>query len=400
MQRLLGQDCGASFFDLLNYMTGIANTDSDEFNWHYRHGQIDHHWWDNSQIVKYDFAYQFMYSSSVDSGYHWKWVHDDGGEFSVKFTNIGFDPDNSKIVYGPKKQIDSALAELKGQAFLIDLESFGSDVEHRISRSETLRREVSHTLDREYHSETTGEISGTIPGTGFEAKVTQTFGFKVDDSETKTLGTDSTQAIEDSVICPAWKKSLIYFNKATQQFETPFDIDAVFASGIDMRVPTPTGGHLSKSSVQFNRHGKWYFNDRNNDGGGSHKSFADLTELAQFFNGTDPDYPAMHGILQSMERANGAAWEAYRNILDPEKRRFQISGKRDSTYDDTVTYKVDDVTGQTLEEIEAKHGNVVTLGPLDVTHVLHSVANGPAYWRSTGTSTRVVSEQGELVTAG
>ena len=87
------------------------------------------------------------------------------------------------------------------------------------------------------------------------------------------------------------------------------------------------------------------------------------------------------------------------NLLDPEQRRFQLTGTRQQTYDDTVTYRVADVTNMSDGEIERKHGSVTPIPPDGGRR--RSPILPPAiapYWTFNGLDSFVVRERdGQLV---
>ena len=385
----IARDCGGWLNSIIKSFATLAGP----VNWRYKWGDVNLDFWDAWQTVPYPYTYEWEYPDSPGhTAYHYQ--HDDD-EFRVKFDRIFYDPQLSKIVYGDPEVVDSVTAELKGQAFLIDLTGFNSDAEHRISRSETLKREVSHTMSEEFTSETSGEFGGSIPGTGFEAKVTETFGFKTDDSETKTMSTDVTQTIEDSIISPKRRKTLVYFDKGTQSIVTPFDINAILAIGFTMTVP-PQGHHFEHAVAperyrsRITRVGPFYWNERNRHGGEPQKAFPDLLAFDQFLHGTDPDYPAMAEYWAKVGHVNESG-VGIADLFNPEKRRIQLAGNREARHDNTVTYKVADVTGQTDEDIERDHGIVTKLGPNDAISVAEFGAESP-FWRFTGAPTLVVRE--------
>ena len=360
-KQIVGGKCGAWLFDIVQSFAHLHGV-----HWDYVSQRVEIDPWDNHKEISYPFEYRYFPSSSAGEP-----SSVGRGAHNLRFTNIGFDPLQSKIVYGDPKTIAAPGAELKGQAFLIDASNFDHDVEHRIERTETLTRSVTHTTGEEFTSSTGVEFGGSIPGTGFEAKVQQTVGIKLDDSTTDFMSTDASQTIGDSVIAPAWKKTLIYFEKVTQTIASLYWLDLVWAFGIDIALAhssdhwgdagasNPGGGTSWKDPVRYDA--PWLFSKFNKDGGALSYSFGDLLELHQFLYGIDIDNPAMKKFPPTIR--NTHVMRSLDNLLDAEQRRFQLTGTRQQTWDDAVTYRVADVTNLSDGEIERQHGSVTPIPP-------------------------------------
>ena len=197
--------------------------------WDYNWGDVDTDLWIDRQRVVWEYG--------IGPG-----IWNDGPEhfrdFYVEFHDIALlAASDGGIWYGDPHTVAAQSQELRGQAFIIDLEQFDHDTEHSISRTETLTRSVSHTMDRKFTSSTTAELSGSIPGTGFEAKVSETLGFELDNSTTESMDTSVSQTLSDSLISPRRRKTLILFNKTNQKIVTPFRLNAIYDFGFGVNWP-------------------------------------------------------------------------------------------------------------------------------------------------------------------
>ena len=387
----LARDAGGWLFQLL-YLVGFWAP----VTWEYKWGDVDTDEWIDDQIVRYPY-YIHSYVDAVHSKHF--------TNFYIQFHDVSLvAASDGGIWYGDPRTVDSETDEIKGQAFVIDLEHFDHDAEHVISRTETLTRSVSHTMDKKFSSSTTEELSGNIPGVGFEAKVSVTLGFELDDSTTEAMDTSISQTISDSLISPKRHKTLILFNKAKQRIVTPFELRAVYDYGFAVHWPgwDKLWGHGNtyryRIGVDTFRGGRGYWNADNYRGGSDVLSFANLAEFRSFIVGSDPRYPAMIGFLDALRKLGSA--NVFDLPLSEAKRRFELSGERNQDYDDTVTYAVSDVTGVSDEELRRLHGDITTLGPGDgLPRWAWRGAVDEAYWKSTNGPQLVVREhEGQLVT--
>ena len=289
---------------------------------------------------------QFWYHRSKHS--HWQTY--------ARFTDVRFDPLLTKLIYGTLSETADVEQEKKGRADLIDLTNFPNDLTHQIAKTFALTRKVVHTfnesLEFDFSSTTKGTVGGPIEGSSFEETINVHFGTKISDGTTRDQTKSASETINDQVICPHDRKTLITYHEQTQHTSQPYDLHGVPDWATDIKMPDHINQFTSAHShFLTSPHNNW---DWRNDT----LHFPGIHEFLEFCNGLDPDFPGMKDWL---EQTYSVQRGAYDRLADPSRRLITLSGVKERTYGNSVSFKVTDVTDQDEAALRAIHGEFQVL---------------------------------------
>ena len=274
--------------------------------------------------------------------YFYRDKHDHRHTSGVYFSAPFYDPDRSKIHYGKSKITVDVEANDKEQTKIFDNRDGVGLVEVKFSQEIALNNTVEHsfasemTFDTTIASETT--VSGSYGGVSAEEKVTATFGFEDKQSEAETESESKTATDTIEVVFEVEENSciLLEVNKQHQRISTPFDVNGILDSSIDLDFSNWSSGE---------DHGRYR-------GKRTEFHFESLDQFFQWTRGYDTQYPESQGFW---EHAYGTSRAAINAILDPETRRVQLSGTKLRTLEQNATYRITDLGNNLPPEFSGDH---------------------------------------------
>ena len=246
---------------------------------------------------------------------------------TITFSNARWDPDRSKISYGEKRiaqdvevSNDAKTKVIRNDSDTLIQVSYEEAEELTNSFSTSVTQGI--TLDMTTTSETS--VSGSYAGVSAEEKLTLEFGVSTTKEESQEKSEEGTTSESLSIEFDA-KAGEYYLVTITKEHATTyqsFKIDGVMDFDIDIYfVEKQRGAH----------EGRHYPGDK--------VKLQGIEGFRQFVYGFDTDYPAMVGYYPA--RAYARVRNGVNCILDPERRRVQISGTNQASLESNADYRVE-----------------------------------------------------------
>ena len=303
------------------------------------------------------------------------------GAVLLTFTDVVWDPENTTLVYGPVKKLDSVDKNYHGSGFLADLQDENEPLQ--INQTQTVTSE--HTRETSFSTETRFDIASsqkvTIGGDNTGAKVegefSEAFGVTWDESEANTESTSvSVSKSIDYEFEPGDAWLLLLKTEATS-YEGDMTVTGVPTWTVEVKWNTPLDYERSKWAPAV-----W----------GSHVTKCDgdpyaglitcdfkvtIDEWQEAIEGVNTNFPGLHNYKPYDADTAGHV----KNLWDPAKRQIVWNGKQTYTSDGVVDIAVTKVTGKDLDQIQRDNG-------LDDDQVHH----GPVTTVSAGAPTEATGE--------
>ena len=302
---------------------------------------------------------------------------------TVRYNYKGIDEDESAITIGDEVRDNEQPYEQPGAGWLIDLtgEAEGDgdlafEREEKVTLEKSNSMEVTHGMEIDVGVET--EISGSIPGTGFEAKVAASFGYKnteeekkaEEESKTDEETTKIAKSCLDGHATRIGVESNDVNSHTAKSFVGPVIYEIQISANLSARDGKGPASWVRTQSFMGNhgRHGPRY----SESGGVAHWTWlwpeflaflwARDTELPETVNRRFDEWP-----LNDCESPDAVGLTRSRDRLgDPQYRHINIDGFDVRKYKEGARVVVEDVTGQDLGAVAAAHGippnRIVTRG--------------------------------------
>lgn len=326
--------------------------------------------------------------------------------YTVKFSNVHYDPELTSFNYG-KTQISQQLpAELSGHAYLFDLtkDEAGGTFEQTDSVTLEQHREtsISKSVEMNYTLSSETTIGGSFYGVSLEEKLTATFGkaFKEEESQAEGESKSKTEEHKFDVELEPLKATLVTLESVEVHSSTPFTIDGVPDWEVEIRIPRAclpdpyieyVAGEGAKYNGKYNQWWQWgpmWFTHPDNldwcrskdkeahgppdlraaniDYSGHctltfGKDGSAIEELVQLFTGKHVRWPGMHaygfkdGWVEHSHYCHDDCRDSWHGMHEPEYRHLELTGTQHRVYEDTIKETISDVTGQDLDAVAREH---------------------------------------------
>ena len=314
----------------------------------------DHHLWskDNQVVLA---RYQ-----DVD---HSEW------DVAVRYVYKGIDADESGYEIGNEVRDNEQPYEQKSYGWLIDLTRSTVDLaferEERVALEQSNSMEVTKGMEIDVGTET--EVSGSIPGTGFEAKVSASFGYKDTEEEKRAEAESQTneQATKIAETVPAGLATLIPVVSNDVDSHTPKSWNGVVLYQVTVEADLKdkhgddapwlnAGTFMGK----YCKHGPRY-----KVVGGKATWTWLWPEFLAFLWGRDTELPyAVNKTLADWHIMPGckptllSLQSARDQLNDGKLRHISLDGYDIRNYKEGATVTPEDVTGQDLNAVAEAHG--------------------------------------------
>ena len=276
---------------------------------------------------------------------------------TVTFSNARWDPEHSKISYGEKRIAqdvevanDAKTKVIRNDTNVLIQVAYAEAEELTNAFSTSVTKGI--TLDLTTTSETS--VSGSYAGVSAEEKLTLEFGVSTSQEESQEKSQEGTTSESLSIEFDAEPHQyyLVTITKERATSYQSFTIDGVMDFDIEIYLVENRGA----------REGRHY--------PGDHVKLQGIEGLRQFIFGFDTNYPAMVGYYP------GRAYARVRNgvsyILDPERRRVQISGTNQASLESNADYRVESLGGSlpdNLRHLPVEDADDINRGGNVVGHV-------------------------------
>ena len=346
--------------------------------------QLGHYHQAIGAAMKTLFGYIFISSQVINWDNH-HWLKDKmhleatvtggfgtGTRCTIDYTYNGIDPDASAFAIGDEKRLSEEPYEQRGAGYIIDLSN--DDQPLAFEREETVTLDQSSSLQMTHTTEmdlgTEAEFGGSIPGTGFEAKVRQTFNYKDANEEQKAKAQSQGHSVSAKIALEAEPHRVTRVGVISNAVHsnTPKGWHGVVDFGITFKAPLTGGDAIwrvrnSSPIGPDMAHGERY---READGMAIW-SWPNTNEFLAFLDGADTELRAL--LDRGVETWPEATWwydypilpkwlvaarETIRN--GAMSRHLDLDGIDVRDYKEGANIEVDDITGQDIDAVAQAHG--------------------------------------------
>lgn len=329
-----------------------------------------------------DSALDYIASDDWDTTHtvtlHWEC----GTPTIIHFAQLGYDPENSDLVFGETKYISRTEDDLDGHARLYDLRLSDESGHFSETDSVTLTQERStsttHTVEMDVTISNETKVGGEFGGVGLEDTLTVAFGYK-DTEEYNQASSESkskTVTYEFDVELPAATATAILPQASDVDSATPFHFDGVhiFSPRIRFGISCPKS-YPSEEWAEWYESGAGWLSSRHNPhwcrGGpgytylrisenGCWVEFDSILDFAAMINGKDVRWPGMenNGAGWRESRCKNACAESQHSAFyDLTVRHLTISGTQSRHYQDVITTSVQRLdTDDAVDSFATDHG--------------------------------------------
>ena len=267
----------------------------------------------------------------------------------VEFGYLGFDPLKSAWTYGDTKVLSQDDAEAVGSAYLIDDTTGVSDVDFTRDETVTEHQERSTSTGTEITNDLTAGVKGTVGGDGIgaslEVSVEAHLGIKTDKTTAEAESKDRSVTVHLATVVVVGTAELVTVNQANVQSQTPFTIDGIWDASIAVS--------WRDSNVWAGRPCLAAIADTDNtasSGGYTTITWDDWDDFLTMLAGENVEWPSAgpHNVAVDAHAEGVAAadWA----------RRIRMTGIQKRSYQDSSEVRYQEVTGQDLDDLIAKHG--------------------------------------------
>ena len=298
----------------------------------------------------------------------WEWTLPEqqaitNGYIHVECINWGWSPDSAAPDYGDESIVSSTGKVVPGRSLLWLGKDSTEGLEYNNTEVFTLHRERSVTVNKGLEFTEGVEIGGSIPGTGFETKVSAEFkqSFDTSTAESESKDNQSSQSVDYDF--QPFTQELLKASTSDIRARGSVDVDGIPEWGI--KVTTNLGGHPSTHPPNPGVGASlwWHYADKRNrdvhdDSHETVVSWPSITDLVTMLDGSNDRWPGFWDVdvPDSIRRLA-------HNLLQQRKRRVQLSGTVNRDYESIPTFEPIDVSGEDPDDIAAEYG-------LDDNHIL------------------------------
>ena len=247
------------------------------------------------------------------------------GGARVTFSNPRYDPERSRLHYGPKRVAQDAVVNSSGKTKLIQNASdvpvtVAYDESETLTNSNTMQVTKGVTLD--VSSDTTETVGGGYAGVSAEVSMQQHFGVSMSEEESREKSTEGShsEALHIEFDAAPAEYYLVTISKEHQTTYQDFDIDGVMDMDITIDLHRCDG--RLRSHCPHDRQVK----------------VQGVSGFQQWVYGYDTDYPEMQGFI-------AAAYSRTKNdincVLDPNHRTVKVGGTNQQDLESNADYKVE-----------------------------------------------------------
>ena len=243
----------------------------------------------------------------------------------VKFSNARWDPQHSKLNYGPKRVATKAIVESDAKTKLIQNDSDAAvDVSYDESESLTDSYSMSVTkgLTMDMNVSSTQEVGGSYAGVEAKVSLTEEFGISKTSEQTQEESHEGTheEALSIEFTASPGEYYLVTITKEHETVYQDFWINGVMDFDIEVG-----WGHENAGRQRSRR-----------PSGTVH--LQGVAGLEQFVQGYDTNYPSMQGFWSTAytRTQNGIAC-----VTDLDRRTIEVSGTNQNNLEDNADYKVE-----------------------------------------------------------
>ena len=258
--------------------------------------------------------------------------HDHRKNSAVVFSSPRYDPNLSDIWYGKPVKIDDIDLVDGGESKVFDNRDHKEEMHVAFEQEITYENSVEHsfsstmTFDTTLETETT--VSGSYAGVEAEEKVTASFGFtdEKSESETKAESESKTTKIAIDFTVPPGECTLLEIKKEKARTKQPFSVDGVldFAILLDFYDWTDLH-HWANDNTKYLDTPK----DRQ-------LNFESVQDWVNWMKGQDTNYPKTHGMLVD----HGNLWNNINGVQKTKNRHISLAGDKERTLEKNGSYKV------------------------------------------------------------
>jgi len=259
------------------------------------------------------------------SKHYWRisWHKDSQKRNNIRFSNHHYNPHDSEIVYGPVVIVSEKDTNDEGTSRLYDNSNSPVDIESRYSSTTTVHSESTHELNQDYHFDVKSntKLSGSYGSVAIEQEIEVAFGFKIETNKSETEGRTTEESLGVDFTIPAGKKLLLSLEKTELETNQDFSIKGVLDFGMWF-------------DFENWAESKWWKNE------GEAPSFNNMLEFEQFIEGYNVKYPKMRTFL---DECSDQVYEDVKWILNKENRTINVTGVKNSKFDNNVRVKTQEV---------------------------------------------------------
>ena len=197
------------------------------------------------------------------------------GVWTVKFSQVHYDPALTEITYGKTKISQEIPTELSGHAYLFDLQDYEETATFEQIDTVTLEQHrettMTHSTEMNYTASSETTIGGSYAGVGLEEKLTLTFGADFKDEESQAEGESKSQTSEHKfdVDLPPLQATLVLLDSIEVHSSTPFDVNGVGDWKVQVHIPDAAcygsvSGTNDPHYLDWYQHGAAWTIDRDN----------------------------------------------------------------------------------------------------------------------------------------
>ena len=257
---------------------------------------------------------------------------------TITFSNARWDPDRSNISYGEKRIAQDVEVSNDAKTKVIRNDSdtlIQVSYEEAEELTNSFSTSVTHgiTLDMTATSETS--VSGSYAGVSAEEKLTLEFGVSTTEEESQEKSEEGTTSESLSIEFDAEPRQyyLVTITKEHATTYQSFQINGVM--DFDMEIYFVSSNHNAHEGRHYP---------------GDHVKVQGIEGFRQFVYGFDTDYPAMVGYYP--DRAYSRIKNGVNCILDPARRRVQVSGTNQASLESNADYRVESLGNSLPPDLE------------------------------------------------
>ena len=303
--------------------------------------------------------------SMEDQSWNWKFPYSSRSVkdyCTVTCTDWGWSPGSAPPQYGPESIISSTGKVIPGQSLLWLGEHSAEGLDFNSTEQLTLHQGRSVTVDKGLEFTEGLEISGTIPGIGFETKVSaefkQTFNTQTAEDESK----DKTTSKSVDYKFQPYTSELLKAASSDIQARGSVDVDSVPIWGIKVDTNMASRDAHERSLTPLPELYNAFTDKRNRDfhqdSDSATFSWKSMEDIVTMLDSTNDRWPGFWSV-----NVPDTIRRLAHNLLIERHRRVQISGTVNRDYESIPTFQPIDVTGQDPNDLAKKYG-------LDDGHIL------------------------------
>ena len=251
----------------------------------------------------------------------------------IRFRNYRYDPLHSTIDYGPKRVAQDVTVEDDSKTRLIRNQSDGPvDVSYdeSVSEADSFTSTVTHGMTLDLSVDSTQKISGSYAGVKASVAMQEHFGVSRTSREGQEQGEEGTheQSLSIEFTAAPSEHYLVSISKEHAVTYQDFRVSGVADFDAEIGFGHEAGGRQRsrKPSGVVRLQG--------------------VSGFAQFVHGFDTDYPSMQGFMAS---AASRTKDGIACVLDPDRRRVQVSGTDQASLESNADYTVESL-GQSVPD--------------------------------------------------